>query len=193
MGVKIIYPCYLGTRELAIREVRNAKTPADLKGIKLRMPGSPDFLLMGRGLGVNPTPMAMADVYLAMKTGTIDGQDNPVSITRAAKLDEVTKEVILTHHMVQMIFYAASTKFWNGLSEAQQKQITDAAVEACEWNDKTRLADEDVQLDYFKSEGIVITHPDIQAFKDHMWKVYEEENKLEEWNMSIVEKIRNVN
>jgi TRAP-type C4-dicarboxylate transport system substrate-binding protein len=190
MGVKILYPCYLGTRQVSIREVRNAKTPKGLNGLKLRMPGSPDFLLLGKGLGVNATPMAMSDVYLAMKTGSIDGQDNPVSITRAAKLDEVTKEVILTGHMVQMIFYAVSNKFWEGLSEGQQKKIMDATIAACEFNDNARLEDESVQVNYFKSKGIQITQPDVQAYKDYMWQVYEQEGKLKEWDMNVVDQIR---
>jgi tripartite ATP-independent transporter DctP family solute receptor len=192
MGVKILYPCYLGTRQVSIREIRNANTPKGLDGLKLRMPGSPDFLLLGKGLGVNATPMAMSDVYLAMKTGSIDGQDNPVSITRAAKLDEVTKEVILTRHMVQMIFYAASKKFWEALTEDQQKKIMDATIAACEWNDKTRLEDESVQINYFKSKGIQITEPDVQAYKDYMWQVYKQEGKLKEWDMNVINQIRDV-
>jgi len=192
MGVKILYPCYLGARQVAIREVRNAKTPEGLKGLKLRMPGSPDFLLLGKGLGVNATPMAMSDVYLAMKTGSIDGQDNPVSITRAAKLDEVTKELILTDHMVQMIFYAIGNKFWEGLTEDQQKKIMDATIAACEWNDKARLEDESVQIKYFQSKGIIITKPVVQAYKDFMWETYKTEGKLKEWDMGLVEKIRAV-
>ncbi len=68
---------YLGTRQVNLREVRNFKTPADLKGIKLRMPGSKDWLFLGDALGATATPLAFGEVYLGLKTGTIDGQDTP--------------------------------------------------------------------------------------------------------------------
>lgn len=190
MGVRILSNCYLGTRQVNISKVRNAKTPAGLRGIKLRMPGSPDFLLLGKGLGIIPTPMAMSEVYLAVKNGAVDGQDNPLTITRAAKMHEVTKEVVLTGHVVQTIFFAIAEKAFQKMTKAQQELVVDAAKKACAWNDRMRLDDEKKQVAYFKSRGIVVTTPDVDAFRKHMWAVYETEGKLKEWPKAVIDAIR---
>ena len=85
------------------------------------MPASPEWLLLGRALGVEPTPMAMSEVYVALQTGTIDGQENPLTIMYAAKFYEVTEQVVLTSHLVQPVFYAIGKPFWDKLSAAQKK------------------------------------------------------------------------
>ncbi len=105
MGIVILAPTYLGTRQLNLRAKRDVKAPADLNGVKLRMAGGPEWLLLGEALGVTPTPMAMPEVYLALKTGSIDGQENPLTIMNAAKFYEVTEQVVLTAHLVQPVFY----------------------------------------------------------------------------------------
>lgn len=190
MQIRILADCYLGTREVAINQVRNVKTPEDLKGIKLRMPGSPDFLALGKGLGVDPTPMAMSEVYLSMKSGAVDGQDNPLTITKAAKLDEVTKEVVMTNHMVQNVFYAIAEPVYAGLDASQQDKLTAAAKAACAWNDSMRLADEAKQEKTFADEGIVISHPDLDAFRANMAKVYEEEGLAANWSQEAIAAIK---
>lgn len=190
MGVEILADCYLGTRTVSINQVRNVKTPEDLKGIKLRMPGSPDFLILGKGLGVDPTPMAMSEVYLSMKSGTVDGQDNPMTITKAAKLDEVTKEVVLTNHMVQTIFYAIAKPVYDGLDAGLQGKVTAAAKAACAWNDQMRLADEAQQAQAFADAGIVVSRPDLDAFRANMAATYEAEGKTAEWDAELLETIR---
>jgi len=73
MDITILSSCYLGTRQVNLREARTVKTPADLKGVKLRMPGSKDWLFLGNALGATATPLAFGEVYLGLKTGTIDG------------------------------------------------------------------------------------------------------------------------
>ena len=98
MDVTILSTVYLGTRQVNLRDVRNVKSPADLKGIKLRMPGTKEWLFLGEALGATATPLAFGEVYLGLKTGTIDGQDNPLPTVRAAKFYEVTKQLVLTNH-----------------------------------------------------------------------------------------------
>lgn len=190
MQIRILADCYLGTRQVNINQVRNVKTPEDLKGIKLRMPGSPDFLALGKGLGIDPTPMAMSEVYLSMKSGAVDGQDNPLTITKAAKLDEVTKEVVLTNHMVQNVFYAIAEPVYAGLSDDQKEKLTSAAQAACAWNDSMRLADEERQKKAFAEAGIVVSHPDLDAFRANMAKVYEAEGKNAEWSQDLIAAIK---
>src|ERR1700684_3161041 len=106
MGIVILATHYLGARQVNLRQKRDVKGPPDLAGIKMRMPSGPEWLLLGRTLGVTPVPLGMPEVYLALKTGTVDGQENPLSIFSAAKLYEVSEEVVLTAHMVQPVYFA---------------------------------------------------------------------------------------
>ena len=106
MGIEILAMHYLGTRQVNLRQKRAVKGPTDLAGVKLRMPAGPEWLLLGRTLGVSPVPMGMPEVYLAMKTGTIDGQENPLSILNAAKLFEVSEQVVMTSHMLQPVLFS---------------------------------------------------------------------------------------
>src|SRR5207248_1946910 len=76
MGIVILATTYLGTRQVSLRAVRDVKAPQDLAGVKMRMPAGPEWLLLGQAIGVTPTPMAMPEVYLALQTGSIDGQEN---------------------------------------------------------------------------------------------------------------------
>src|SRR4051812_37077805 len=128
MGIVILAPTYLGTRQVNLRTKREVKGPGDLKGVKLRMAGGPEWLLLGEALGATPTPMAMPEVYLALKTGSIDGQENPLTIMNAAKVYEVTEQVVLTAHLVQPVFYPLRKQTWDALSAEQKKVITAAAV-----------------------------------------------------------------
>ena len=85
MGIRLLQAVYLGTRQVQLREPRRVRVPADLAGVKLRMPGAKEWLFLGEALGANPTPMPFTEVYLGLKTGTIDGQDNPLPTAKSAK------------------------------------------------------------------------------------------------------------
>ena len=91
MDITVLAPIYYGTRQLNLRDRRNVRTPADLKSVKLRMPGSREWLFLGEALGATPTPLAFGEVYLGLRTGTIDAQDNPLPTVKSAKFYEVTR------------------------------------------------------------------------------------------------------
>jgi tripartite ATP-independent transporter DctP family solute receptor len=116
MGLVILSPGYLGTRQVNLRTARDVKGPADLAGLKMRMPATPEWLVLGQSLGVSPVPMAMPEIYLALQTGSIDGQENPLTIMNAAKFYEVTKQVVKTAHLVQPIFYTIAKPFFDKLT-----------------------------------------------------------------------------
>ena len=87
------------------------------------MPASPEWLLLGRTFGVEPTPMGMAEVYAALQTGAIEGQENPLTIMYAAKFFEVTEQVVLTSHLVQPVFFAIGKPAWDKMTDAQKKVV----------------------------------------------------------------------
>ncbi len=189
MGIQIIEVSYLGTRQVNLREARNVSTPADLAGVKLRMPGGPGWLALGKGLGVSPTPMAMGEVYLAIKTGTVDGQDNPLSLTRNNNLHEVTKQIVLTSHMVQPVFYAVAKPFWDKLSPTQQEAMRKAARESAKFNDDNRLAEEKQLVEFFTKAGLKVSTPDIDAFRASVDRQYAESGLAAKWVPGLSSKV----
>jgi tripartite ATP-independent transporter DctP family solute receptor len=188
MGIVILAPTYLGTRQLNLRAKRDVKAPTDLNGVKLRMAGGPEWLLLGEALGVTPTPMAMPEVYLALKTGSIDGQENPLTIMNAAKFYEVTEQVVLTAHLVQPVFYTLRKQTWDALSAEQKKVITAAAVVATAQNNEARLNDEKQVAERLKTQGLTVSTVDMKPFTDHADKVYGASDFAKAWNKDLLQR-----
>ena len=191
MDVTVLSTAYLGTRQVNLREARNVKTPADLKGIKLRMPGTKEWLFLGEALGATATPLAFGEVYLGLKTGTIDGQDNPLPTVRAAKFYEVTKQLVLTNHLVDSIFIAISNKTWNALSPAQKQNVKAAAQAAAQFNNENRIKEEGQIVDFFKQQGLQVTTPDLEAFRKSVQDTYAKSDYAKVWPAGMLERINN--
>jgi tripartite ATP-independent transporter DctP family solute receptor len=189
MDVTLLTPIYLGTRQVNLRDVRDVRTPADLKGIKLRMPGSKEWLFLGEALGATATPLAFGEVYLGLKTGTIDGQDNPLPTVRAAKFYEVTKQLVLTSHLVDGIFIAISDKAWKAMSPAQQQKVQAAANAAAAYNNENRIKEEAAIIDFFKQQGLTVTTPDVEAFRRHVQQAYGASDMAKSWPKGMLERI----
>lgn len=189
MEVTPLATIYLGTRQVNLREARNVKTPADLKGVKLRMPGSKEWLFLGEALGATATPLAFGEVYLGLKTGTIDGQDNPLPSVRAAKFYEVTKQIVMTNHLVDGIFIAISNKSWNALTPAQKTKVKAAAQAASAYNNENRIKEEGQIVDFFKQQGLQVTTPDVEAFRKAVQAAYGSSDMAKTWPKGLLERI----
>lgn len=183
---------YLGTRQVMLRETKAIRAPADLKGVKLRMPASKEWLFLGEALGATPTPLAFGEVYLALKTGTIDGQDNPLPSARAAKFYEVSKQVVMTSHLVDGIFLSFATKTFNKLTPAQQQKVRAAAQAAAQYNNENRIKDEASIVDEFKQAGLKIDTPDVAAFRKAVQDKYLQSEYANIWPKGMLERINAV-
>ena len=192
MEVTPLATAYLGTRQVMLREDKNVKTPADLKGVKLRMPASKEWLFLGEALGATPTPLAFGEVYLALKTGTIDGQDNPLPSTRAAKFYEVSKTVVMTDHLVDAIFLSMASKTFNAMTPAQQQKVKAAAQAAAKYNNENRIKDEAAIVDEFKAKGMKIVKPDVDAFRKTVQDKYLNSDYAKIWPKGLLERINAV-
>lgn len=189
MDLTVLAPLYYGTRQLNLREVRKVQTPADLKSVKLRMPGTKEWLFLGEALGATATPLAFGEVYLGLKTGTIDGQDNPLPTARAAKFYEVTKQLVLTQHLVDSLFITLSNKSWNALTPAQRQNVTAAAQAAARYNNENRLREESQLVDFFKQQGLQVSTPDIEAFRKSVQDSYARSDYAKVWPAGLLERI----
>ena len=191
MEITVLSTAYLGTRQVNLREARNVRTPADLKGIKLRMPGSKEWLFLGETLGATATPLAFGEVYMGLKTGTIDGQDNPLPTVRAAKFYEVTKLLVLTNHLVDSLFIAIASKTWNGMTAAQKQAVKTAAQAAATFNNDNRIKEEAQIVDFFKQQGLQVSTPDVEAFRKSVQDAYAKSDYAKVWTKGMLERINN--
>lgn len=189
MDIEILAIAYLGTRTLNLREARDVAGPDDLAGLKLRMPATPEWLLLGQTLGVEPTPMAMPEVYVALQTGAVDGQENPLTITAAAKFNEVTEQIVLTAHLVQPVFYAISKPFFDDLTPEQQQLLRDAALEGATLGNTGRYEDEQVVADRLASEGMRVDDIDLAPFKAKADAVYADAPLAQPWNTDLMQQV----
>jgi tripartite ATP-independent transporter DctP family solute receptor len=189
MGIEILAVAYLGTRQVNLRQKRKVAAPGDLAGIKMRMPAGAEWLLLGKALGVSPVPLGMPEVYLALKTGSIDGQENPLSILSAAKLYEVSEQVVLTAHMVQPVFFNIAKPFWDKLTPAQQAVVEKAARNAAKGNDTGRLADEKTIAEALTARGLAVDTIDLAPFRAMADSVYGESDAQKVWNADLMRQI----
>src|SRR5258706_8984009 len=189
IGVHIVRSQYLGTRHVILRQEREVQTPADMKGLKLRRPGSETCQFLGNALGANATPLAFEEVYLAMQTGTVDGLENPLPDAEAAKFYEVSKEVVLTGHMVSNTFFAMANGFWNGLSADEQAAIVAAEGKAKAFNDDGVVRTEADAKGFFESKGNKVTAPNVASFRDQVQKKVLESQVAASWPAGMMDRI----
>jgi tripartite ATP-independent transporter DctP family solute receptor len=189
MDIVPLATLYLGTRQVNLRQARPVRTPADLKGVKLRMPGSKEWLFLGEALGATATPLAFGEVYLALKTGTIDGQDNPLPTVRAAKFHEVTQQVVLTSHLVDGLFITISSRAWNALDATRRGQVRAAAQAAVAYNNENRIREEAQIVEFLRQQGLQVTTPDVEAFRRAVQQAYASSEIAKAWPAGLVERI----
>lgn len=189
LGVKLLAPMYLGRRHVNTRGDKEIMTPADLDGVKLRMPGTDAWQFLGKALGADPVPMAFTELYTALQTGAVDGQDNPLPTVVDAKFYEVTDQIALTSHLVDWNFIAMSKEVFDGLTEEQQQTVVAAAVEASDYGRENQLAKEEELRGFLEANGLRIYEPDLAAFRDHVQAEYLSSEYAESWPEGILDQI----
>jgi len=193
-GLRPLAAFYLGTRELnLVEKVGPVRTPEDMKGVKLRTPGSPAWIALGKALGGNPTPMSFGEVYMGLKTGAIEGQDNPLPTDKNAKFYEVTKYIVLTDHVVNSVWPTINEKKWQSLSDIDKLIIRKGIEKAGKFCAETNLKAESELCDFFREQGlIIIEDPDKEAFAAYAKNSYATESKdiSKNWDMELYEEIQ---
>ncbi|MFB0506739.1 MAG: DctP family TRAP transporter solute-binding subunit [Thermodesulfobacteriota bacterium] len=193
-GIRVLDVWYLGTRQLNLtKKAGVAKRPEDLKGVKLRMPNVEAWLDVGRALGANPTPLGFGEVYMALKTGTIDGQDNPLPTDYSAKFYEVTHYIVLTDHMLGYITPIINEKLWREMPDKYRVYIKHAIQVARFQMNQIVLGQEASLLGKFQKEfGMEVVIPDKAAFMEHAQKFYSGAKFDKRWGKGMYAKIQSV-
>lgn len=157
---------YYGTRHTTANKL--IATCADLAGVKMRVPDVPAYLAMPRACGANTTPIAFAEVYLALQNGTVDAQENPLTTIEAKKFFEVQKNIVLTGHIVDHLNTVISKSRWASLSEQDKKIFVDVMQEAATRTTKIIEEREKKLVDDFKSRGLTVTEVDKADFEKNV-------------------------
>jgi len=153
---------------------RPVNTPDDVKGLKIRVPPELAIKAAFEALGANTQTVAFQEVYLALANKTVDGQDNPIGTTFAAKFFEVQSHIALTKHIYASIMFAANPRAWqNKLDGAQRRIITEEAVTAGVAARKGVRDNEEQMLATMQKAGVAITRPDVAPFRARMTPAYD--------------------
>lgn len=166
-----------GLRQLT-NNVRPINTPADLKGVKMRVMESPVFIRMFELLGANPVPMSFTEVYTALQQGTVDGQENGAALIYQSKFPEVIKYMSVSNHVYSVNTNLINKAFYEGLTADQQKILADGAKQfLTDWQREQESAGDEEYTQKIADAGVavnVISPEDLQKFRDAVAPMYDE-------------------
>jgi TRAP-type transport system periplasmic protein len=191
LGIQIITPVYFGSRNVNLKPDKMIKTPADMSGVKLRMPPGEFWQFLGESIGANPTPVAYAELYTALQTGTVDGQDNPLVSSKLMKFDEVTSQFVLTRHVIGYDVMVIRAKIWDAMKPDQQARFQAAADKTMSESMDKFNAQETEVIEYFKKSGKKVYEPDQNAFRAFAQKRYVDKYG-NDWPKGALERINAV-
>ncbi len=169
-GNKVVAITYYGERHVTSNKPINA--PADMKGLKIRVPDAPLYTMFPRAVSANPTPIAFAEVYLALQNGTVDAQENPLPTIDAKKFYEVQKFIVLTGHITDALLTIVGGPTWNKLSDADKKIFEDVLREGA-----ARATAEIIEIEKklgaeFEKRGKTVVRVDRTPFREAVMKLH---------------------
>lgn len=179
-----------GSRTINTKWTTPIMTPDDMKGMVLRMPNAPAWISAGESLGGNVTPIAYSEVYTALQTGTIEAQDNPLPGTYAMKFYEVTKQISLTKHIIDVKLLCVTNSVWEKMNAQQKAWMKQAAQYASEAGSQTTYDQEAELIGFFEDYGTIITYPDTNAFQKASFEYYQENNLTDKWDMDLYDAVQ---
>ncbi|WP_240513947.1 TRAP transporter substrate-binding protein [Paramylibacter kogurei] len=170
-GLKVLSTWENGFRQIT-NNTRPINTPADLEGLKIRTPSSEWRVSMFKEWGANPTPMSFSEVFVALQTGTMDGQENPLTNITGANFQEVQKYLSLTGHVYSPTYLTSGLNDWNELPEDVQSSAIDVAASIQDWSlAQGEAADNDL-VEKVKAAGVEVNQADKKAFIEASAPIY---------------------
>ena len=167
-GIQILAYTYYGARHTTAQ--KPFTDCAGMKGLKIRVPDVPAYTATPKACGANPTPIAFAEVYLALQNGTVEAQENPLTTIEAKKFYEVQKAIMLTGHIVDGLTTQVAPHIWSKLSDPEKKIFTDVALEAAaRATDQIKKREAEL-ADEFKKKGLQVVTVNRKSFSDAVLK-----------------------
>lgn len=191
LGVRPLGAFFIGSRTINLVDDKEITCRADLEGIPLRVPNSASWIFMCEALGADPVPMSLSEVYLALQTGVVKGQDNPLPATMANAFGEVTKSITMTNHIVDQVWLAISESIWQSFDADTQATIQAACDSAGEYCDETNLNQIENLKQQFIDMGLSVYTPDVKEFKNEVIQYYLDDPEMSgTWDMELYDKIQ---
>ena len=182
-SMKVLGLTYYGARHLSAN--KEMLTPDSMKGLKMRVPNSPMYLLFPRSVGANPAPIAFAEVYLALQQGVVDAQENPLPTILEKKFYEVQSHIMLTGHLMDSLVTLMAAPKWDSLSEEDQAIFAgvyhEAAVRA---TDAVREAELRLAEEFGTTYGVTVVEVDRAPFREKMLPLLKSEDMP--WSPDLV-------
>ncbi|APV51504.1 ABC transporter substrate-binding protein [Betaproteobacteria bacterium GR16-43] len=169
-GNKVAAITYYGERHVTSNKAINK--PEDMKGLKIRVPDAPLYTMFPRAVGANPTPIAFAEVYLALQNGTVDAQENPLPTIDAKKFYEVQKFIVLTGHITDALLTIVGGPTWNKLSDADKQVFVAVLREAAGKATEEIVSIEQKLGAEFEKRGKTVTKVNRAPFREATMKLH---------------------
>lgn len=181
-GHKIIALNYYGQRHVTAN--KEIKKPEDMKGMKLRVPPAPLFLMFTKSVGANATPIAFAEVYLALQQGTVDGQENPLPTIMAKKFYEVQSHIMLTGHITESLVTVVGKQIWSKLNDDEKKIFQDVLIQAAAKVTDDIHDQEGKLVNEFRKLGKTVVEVDRDAFRKAAVPLHNDPNAGAGWSQA---------
>ena len=161
---------YYGQRHVTSN--KPVMAPADMEGMKIRVPNAPLYMMFPEAVGANPTPIAFAEVYLALQQGTVDAQENPLTTIQAKKFYEVQSDINLTGHITDALLTIVGGPAWDSLDEADREALSTVLDEAAACATAQIQENEETLAEFFRGEGVNVNEVDITPFREATMKLH---------------------
>lgn len=183
-GHKVITATYYGQRHVTAN--KKISEPADMKGLKIRVPNAPAYTIFPKATGANPTPIAFAEVYLALQQGTVEAEENPLPTIQAKKFYEVQKYINLTGHITDSLLTIVGGPLWDRLNDADRKLFSDVLKEAAA-NCTADVENKEKELvGWFEKQGnIVNKNVDVAAMQKATAAYYDSHPSEVPWSKDV--------
>ncbi len=163
-GNHVISLTYYGERHVTSN--KEITKPEDMRNLKIRVPDAPLYRMFPKAVGANSTPIAFAEVYLALAQGTVDAQENPLPTIQAKKFYEVQKFITLTGHITDALLTIVGGPTWGKLNEGERKVLSDILREAADKCTADIVKSEKDLVSWFRQQGKTVTAVDRKPFRD---------------------------
>ncbi len=186
-GHEVLAATYYGQRHVTSN--RPINTPEDMEGLRIRVPDSPLYLMFPRSVGASPTPIAFAEVYLALQQGVVDAQENPLPTIQARSFYEVQSHINLTAHMTNTLLTVLSQNLWNRLAEEDRAIFYEVMREAAERASADVRAQEEELVEVFENmEDVTVVHVDRGPFQEAIMPALTGPDAT--WSEELLERVR---
>lgn len=186
VGHPVLAMTYYGERHVTANKAIN--TPADMKNLKIRVPDAPLYRMFPEAVGANPTPIAFAEVYLALQQGVADAQENPLPTIQAKKFYEVQKYIMLTGHITDSLLTIVSGMRWDNLKPEDQKIFAAVLKEAAGKATADIVQSEKELAAWFEKQGVNVVKVDRKPFRDETVKLHN--SKSATWDKATYDKLQ---